>query len=293
MKLFKSKQEKLDQALIKAVRDGMSLSTIKHLVDSGADITVTADTEKTLLDLTDNEVKITFFLNSGLGFSSPLQLDKALYYCIGNAETLAKLITLGADINYASHTWNPAVFFALEPRNEDSLRLLLDHQAKVNVQKVEDSNTPLHDAIIRENVTAVRLLLEHGARSDIKNAERETAVFLAQSLHKKTDKFCFQEMLTAFNVETAPTRTQTIFDANEISFIHVKPILGQRITETFNFKSGIYREVVYSMVTSTQSSSVLPFDTLQSTKLLADAEAEFIKQGGVPDYSLKKRLDKL
>jgi hypothetical protein len=292
VKIFKSKQEKLDHSLIKAVRDGMSLSTIQHLIDSGADITVTTDAGKTLLDLTEHEEKITFFLNNGLAFSLPLQLDKALYYCIGNAETISKLITLGADINYASHNWNPAVFFALEPRNEDSLKLLLAHQAKVNVQKIEDSNTPLHIAIAHENVTAVRLLLEHDARSDIKNAESETAVFLAQSLHKKTGKFCYQEMLTAFNVETAPTRTQTIFDANEISFIHVKPALGQHITETFNFTSGVYREVVYSMITSTQSSSILPFDMLQSTKLLANAEAEFIRQGGVPEYSFRKQLDK-
>lgn len=292
MKFFKSKQERLDQSLIQAVRDNRSLSTIQHLIDSGADITVTSDAGKTLLDLTEHEEKITFFLNNGLAFSLPLQLDKALYYCIGNAETISKLITLGADINYASHNWNPAVFFALEPRNEDSLKLLLAHQAKVNVQKVEDSNTPLHIAIAHENVTAVRLLLEHDARSDIKNAESETAVFLAQNLHKKTGKFCYQEMLTAFNVETAPTRTQTVFDANEISFIHVKPALGQRITETFNFTSGIYREVVYSMVTSTQSSSILPFDMLQSTKHFAHAKAEFIAHGGVPEYSFRKQLDK-
>jgi hypothetical protein len=37
---------------------------------------------------------------------------------------------------------------------------------------------------------------------------------------------------------------------------------------------------------------VISFSAIEDTKHLADAEAEFIKQGGVPEYSMKKRLNK-
>jgi hypothetical protein len=90
-----------------------------------------------------------------------------------------------------------------------------------------------------------------------------------------------------------PSEAKIIVDAEEISFIREKPALGQRIIETFNFKSGIYREVVYCETTHSQSSSTILFEHLEGRKHLANAEAEFVKRGGVPDYVLKKRLDKL
>jgi hypothetical protein len=252
----KYKQKNLNKKLLAAANQG--LDTIQELLAKGADIHVRNAAGENLLDLIIEEKNITFFLEKGLTFSTQEYLDVALYYCIKNPETLSLLIDAGADVN-----------------SQD-----------------EEGDTPLHIALFEADIEAVRLLLKHKARLDIRNDGEETPVDLAHRGYTETGESFYQDVIKLFDAELTRFRTGSITHKSELSFIHEKPELNLRITEIFNFKSGIYREIIYCKDTNTQSNTVISFSAIEDTKHLADAEAEFIKQGGVPEYSMKKRLNK-
>jgi ankyrin repeat protein len=304
MAFFKTRQEKLNEKLQDAARENKSTPDIQALLDDGAQLFTVTNENKTLLDLAGNEKTIRFFLEKGLRFSTQKSLDKAVFYCVDNGETLLKLIQMGAETNYKDSNLSAPLLQAALKNSNAGLKILLENKAETNVQGRSTGNTALHFAIKNENREAVRILLQHGAQTDIKNMNGFTAVEVAQNRFSRTGRYFYQEVLDEMIKPTAPVKTidtdgtapseaKIIVDAEEISFIREKPALGQRITETFNFKSGIYREVIYCETTNSQSSSMILFEHLEGRKHLANAEAEFVKRGGVPDYVLKKRLDKL
>lgn len=292
MQKFKQgQQESLNHDLLEYCSNNYSVEYIRARIDKGADIHCTTSEGKRPIDITSSEEIITLLLEKGAGFSSPELLNKALYYCVHKAQTLEKLIALGANVNFVRSNTKPLAFYVTETKDKDSLALLLKNNMDVNV-KDHYNNTPLHQAIRDKNVSAVQGLYHYGARLDVKNDDNETPLEIARRLYKDTHEHYYQKMLEAFHVDTAKPETSIITDDEKISFVHDEPSLGQNITETFNFKSGIYREVIYCEKTNTQSSSMTVFEQLEGSRLLLNAEAEFIKQGGVPEYSFRKQLDK-
>jgi hypothetical protein len=284
----KYQQNSLNKQLLKSAF--LELYTIHKLLEKGADLQTKDEDGMTVLDYARKADHIAFFLDKGLVFSNQDYLDRAVFRCVEDGEhpeTLSRLIAMGGQFGYHAHL----VHWVLNPESEASLTILLDAGADVNIKNWE-KKTPLHNAIQGENINAVRLLLKYHARLDILDEDGSTPADLARRLYQKTTKSCYQEILTVLNTAVSLPPTDPILGKSELSFIHDKPELGQRITETFNFKSGIYREVVYCAATNTQSNTVVSFNALEDTRHLADAEAEFIKQGGVPEYALKKRLDK-
>jgi hypothetical protein len=293
MQKFKQgQQESLNHDLLEYCSNNYSVDYVRARIDKGADIHCTTAGGKTPIEITSSEEIITLLLEKGAGFSSPELLNKALYHCVHKAQTLATLIAMGADVNFIRNGVKPLAFYVTTPPDKDSLALLLKNNMDVNV-KDHYNNTPLHQAIRDKNVSAVQGLYHYGARLDVKNDDNETPLEMARRLYKDTHEHYYQKMLEAFHVDTAKPETSIITDDEKISFVHDEPSLGQNITETFNFKSGIYREVIYCEKTNTQSSSVLAFEQLESTKHFAHAKAEFIARGGVPEYSFRKQLDKL
>jgi hypothetical protein len=291
-KYKQSQQESLNLDLLEYCSSNYSVEYIRNKIDRGADIHCTAATGKTPIELTSSEEIITLLLEKGAGFSSPELLNKALYHCVHKAQTLATLIAMGADVNFIRNGVKPLIFYVTAPDDKDNLAFLLKNNLDVNV-KDRYNNTPLHQAIRDKCVSAVEGLFHYGARLDVKNDENETPLEMARRLYKDTHEHYYQKMLEAFHADTAKPETSIVTDDEKISFIREEPALGQRITETFNFKSGQYREVIYCEKTNTQSSSMTVFEQLEGSRLLLAAEAEFIKQGGVPVYSSRKRLDKI
>jgi ankyrin repeat protein len=209
-----------------------------------------------------------------------------------DSKTLSKLIGLGANVNH----WDPydgaLLHHATHPRSESNLIVLLKAKANVDAQHPIHNNTALHLAVLNENSYGIRLLLKYQANPDIKNHAGETPVDLALHLYQETKKKCYHEMLAYFNVDVPVPKTEVTAVRTDITFIDKKPELGLSITRIFNFSSGICDVIVYNEKTKIQSNVMTPFEQLEGTKLLTDAETEFRKQGGIPAYSFKKHLNK-
>lgn len=283
------KQKSLNKQLLDAANKEVPL--LQDLLKKGADIHAVTPDGKNLLDLVWRDKNIQFYLDQGLSFSGQSRLNYALYHCVKNPKTLAQLIALGGDVNSSYNDSFYPIHSALTSDTEASLLILLKNNVDVN-NKNYHGNTPLHIAIHLKNINAVHLLLKHHARPDIIDKDGNTPIDLARRLYQKTQEPSYQEMLNLLIVDMTPAKEGTIMDKEKISFIREEPELGLRFTQIFNFASGTYHEVVYCPETKCMSNTVVSLNTLKDTKLFAAAEAEFIKQGGVPDYSFKKRLDK-
>jgi hypothetical protein len=292
MKFFEEKKQKsLNAKLLSYANE--KISAIQTLLDKGADIHVTTPSGETLLDLAWFTTNVEFFLDKGLNFSSQKELHQLAYTRMDNTALFARLINMADDVNYKFNKDTYLIHSAVANANyTGSLQVLIDAHADLNV-KNNIGDTPLHIAILCKNIDAASLLLSHHARLDIQNARGETPLELARRLDKEDAAPSYRNIAAVFNAETTPLKTAPVVDNEKISFVHEEPDLGLRITEIFNFKSGIYREIIYCPATNSMSNTVVSLSTLEDTQHLAAAEAEFIKQGGVPDYSFKKHLRKL
>lgn len=240
------------------------------------------------------EIITAFILDENFVLPSKEKTHQLAILCIetGNIKALTRLMNKGADIRVWNSISGSLIHHATKKGAEDMLALLLEANVDVNDKHPDEDNTAIHLAVINQNIDAIHLLLKYKARADIENNNGVTPVNLASRLYKATQRPCYKEMLTAFGAEIRTSDTKPLTGKTEISFVHEKPKLGLHITEIFNFKSGTYREIVYAEKTNTQSNIMIPFEQLEGTKMLADAEVEFRKQGGVPVYSFKKHLNK-
>jgi ankyrin repeat protein len=207
-------------------------------------------------------------------------------------EAFSLLIDKGLDVNYFNSEMGSLIHHTTGLSEEGFLHTLIKAKADIDKQHPSSGNTALHRAILNKNTFSVQLLRKHHAQLDIKNNAEETPVELALRLYKETKLSCYQKMLSDFNVETPDQTAAFITNKTEISFVQENPELELRITKIFNFASGSCDVIVYNNATKNHSNSMIPFEQLEGTKMLSDAEAEFRKQGGVPVYSFKKHLDK-
>lgn len=296
MKFFdKYRQNALNKNLL-AFYDG-KISDIKILLENGADIHVTDAAGSNLLDLATNEKNIAFYLDQGLTFSNQTILNKTLRFCIESPETFSRLIALGANVNYRSANIAPVILIIDEIKNSNDvkiLNILLENNVEVNTQGLVTGKTALHFCINAQNINLVKMLIDHGARTDIMNNDGETAVDLAKRLFKETNKGIYQDILTVLHTEDPSPKAEPepVTTKETISFVHEEPELGLRITRIFNFVSGTCDIIVYNEKAKMQSNTLVSLSALEDTNLLTHAEAEFVKQGGVPKYSAKKHLDK-
>lgn len=220
------------------------------------------------------------------------ELARSLCKKSWDSKPLSKLISLGTDVNDRDSNEGAMIHHATHPNAESNLVILLKAKADVNVQHPKNKNTALHLAVLNKNSYGVRLLLKYQAKPDIKNGFNETPVALALRLYKETHQKYYHEMMGYFNVDVPAPPTEVKAVRTDITFIDKKLELGLSITRIFNFTSGICDVIVYNERTKIQSNVMTPFEQLEGTKLLTDAETEFRKQGGVPAYSFKKHLNK-
>jgi hypothetical protein len=292
--LDKYRQNALNKKLIESY-DG-KISDIQILLDNGADIHVIDEAGNNLLDLATKERNIAFFLDQGLSFLNQTLLNKTLMFCIESPETFSRLIALGANVNFRTANIAPVILLIDEIKNSNDvkiLNILLANNVEVNTQGLVTGKTALHFCIGAQNINLVKMLIDHGARTDIMNNDGETAVDLAKRLFRETNKSIYQDILTVLNTEDPLPKVEPVTAKETISFVHEEPELGLRITKIFNFVSGTCDVIVYNEKAKMQSNTLVSLSALEDTNLLLHAEAEFVKQGGVPKYSLKKHLDKL
>ncbi|XP_073248939.1 uncharacterized protein [Porites lutea] len=89
-----------------------------------------------------------------------------------NVPRVRKLLKAGVNVNASDGATsdNKALHWAVSYGNADIVKLLCEHEAKVNVTN-KAGVTPLHDAVTRGDLDIAKILLQHGAKYDIKATE--------------------------------------------------------------------------------------------------------------------------
>lgn len=85
------------------------------------------------------------------------------HHAVPNSQALKLLLEAGFDPNVKnSYNYN-ALFRATQEKNLESMRLLIEHGAEVQVSHARNSSTPLTVSISRDFLEGLKLLLKHGA----------------------------------------------------------------------------------------------------------------------------------
>lgn len=109
--------------------------------------------------------------------SSPL-IDVSRYG--SDPEMVRHLLAAGADPDRVDQSGETALYGAAgSPRDSESARLLLEAGADPNVRVSHRDRTPLHRAALHGRPRTIRLLVEAGADIEAREAEGETALFVA------------------------------------------------------------------------------------------------------------------
>jgi hypothetical protein len=153
-----------------------------------------------------NVDRVRLLLDSGVdpntktkyGFTA---LDSAVRF--GYTDIARLLLNAGATINPNS------LIAAAKGGHDDMVNLLLDKGADINEryttgQSYDSSDTPLHEASDKGNVSTVRILLERGAEVDAKNSDGTTplyAVVTSGSIGKDKDREAIVRMLLERNAD--------------------------------------------------------------------------------------------
>jgi ankyrin repeat protein len=94
----------------------------------------------------------------------------------GNLEAGQCLLDHGADINARNRLGQTPLFLAVYYGHVEFARMLLVNKGGASINDLDDNFrwTPLHVAVDKRNIQAVRLLLEHGADVNVRNRSGET-----------------------------------------------------------------------------------------------------------------------
>ncbi|XP_005098521.1 ankyrin-2-like [Aplysia californica] len=121
----------------------------------------------------------------GLGGRSPLSVS-AFH---GDSESVDTLIKKGADVNFKDHRCPfPALISAIEGKNVEITRYLLDHGADVNISNL-DGETALTMAARTDNGTIVPLLIEKGVWLDVSNSCNNSTALMVAAKYKNFSTF--------------------------------------------------------------------------------------------------------
>jgi ankyrin repeat protein len=91
-------------------------------------------------------------------------------YLPNNGPMVEALLAAGARVDTADAQGRSSLYRAAAQGKEDAMRLLLDHQANVNL-RANDRTTPLFAAVTNDRLGAAQLLLEHNADLKLSNAD--------------------------------------------------------------------------------------------------------------------------
>ena len=89
-------------------------------------------------------------------------------------EIFKLLVSLGADVCHRDAAGNCPILYASNSGCAESLRILIEKGADLNVKSNLDGNTPLHLASNCCDAEKIKILYDNGASLKIKNQDGET-----------------------------------------------------------------------------------------------------------------------
>lgn len=243
----------------------------------------------------------------------------------GDADSLRIVIAEGADIEDRGGSYWTALYRAVDARETDCVKVLLESKADVNI-KSSEGHTCLMEAARDGSFEIARMLIDHGADIKAMRNDGQTALHLAANngrgdiikllLEKGADpKATDNRMNTPADLadkeyprladlirgkqpedfrekSEAPLEGWHLTARDEVSSIVEKDEIGYRLTEVFNFGSGIYMRIAHNMKTGAESQSLRFFDEFTDRAAIDRAHEALVRLGGEAANETAKSLDK-
>jgi len=271
MPLFGTKQEKLNARLFKAAGNGHA-AKVAELLDAGADVNAYDDSgDKTPL------------------FHAVVREKK---------EVALLLLQRGANANFAREDKYTALMEASGDGNREIVEALIAKGADVNA-RADNGRTSLYRAAASGRGDVVKVLLEHGADPDISDSRLNTPADAAQKNYPRVAALIrkAQKPEPEPEPEAAEPRVSAsgapsagpvdgmgegwrLTAPDEVANVALRPALGYRLTEVFNFTSRTYMRIARNLETVAESQSLRFFDEFRDAAPLDRARAALESLGG-------------
>lgn len=253
MGLFKTEQEKLQARFHKARRRG-SVEKMRAALEEGAEVDHIAD-------------------------SNP-ELYKAAYH--DQREFVKLLLEFKADPNYKTSTGYTALMSASNDGYFEVAQMLIKAGADVNAAH-DNGKTPLHYAAERGQGGIIKLLLENGANANaVDNRMNIPADLADKDFPRLADLLRGKKQSDEIEVEAPGEDVQgwRLTAQDEVSNIVDKPEIGYRLTEIFNFGTGMYTRIASNLNSGAESQTVRFFDEFTSRSAIDRARQALEHLGG-------------
>lgn len=191
--------------------------------------------------------------------------------------------------NNKDNGWTP-LMIAARNGNHDCVVLLAEAGANVNAQPKEGGYSALHWAAYWGRGNMIQYLMDKGADRSLTDNQMNTAADIADKekyprlgdlIRGKQTEEPAQSQVQSGWVLTAP---------HEVALVRDKNAIGYRLTEMFNFKTGLYTQIAANVATGAESQSMRAFEEFPDTSLIREAMEMLTKKGGAVDETMTARL---
>jgi hypothetical protein len=193
-------------------------------------------------------------------------------------EMAKALLDAGAHVNNQKDGETPLILAARQGCGE-IVKLLVEKGADVNAQ-LRDGNTALHLAAVHGYANLALYLVEKGANVAMTNGNLNTAADVAEKEYPGLAALIRGKAQPDTSKPLAVDTGWRLLAADEIAHVTVKEPVGYRITEIFNFTARTYAHIACNLESRAESQSIKSFSELESGALLDKAHAELIRLGG-------------
>ena len=230
----------------------------------------------------------------------------------GNVAKMREAIAAGADVNHKGRPGTP-LDVCIDKNFTQGVRILLESKADPNVVTENDRTTGLMRAVRYGYADIVKLLLEHGADVNAARLDGQTALhgaacygrgdivklLLDNGANPAAADNCMNTAADASRyprisdlirskqtpepchpVPEGPALGWQLTARDEVSNIVEKPGIGYRLTEIFNFGSGIYTRIAHNLESGAESQSLRFFDEFTDREAIDRAQAALVHLGG-------------
>lgn len=174
------------------------VTLVQYLLDYGADITVTAGLDgsvlKSAIQVGNFDTVKALLAHAQLRDKSPTQkeaLNVAFHHTLPTARVVEIFLNKQDDANSREYS-APALHWAVRSHGIEIAEMLLEAGASVDAEESTTGQTALHRAIARHNVDLVDLLLKHGANILKKDKDSHNAIWHAANF---TSEVILQRLL--------------------------------------------------------------------------------------------------
>lgn len=251
MKFFKTKKEKLQARFAKARKRG-DLETMRAALDEGAEVDFITEYHP--------------------------QIYYAVYY--DQRENVRLMLEYKADPNYKTERGYTLLMSAANDGYFEIAKMLVEAGADVNAIDRE-GKTPLHFAAKNGRGSVIKLLLENGADPKIADYRMNTPADMADKEYPRLADLLRGKKPEADKKDSAEQASGWRLTAqDEVSNITFKPEIGYRLTEIFNFGTGIYTRIASNLNSGAESQTVRFFDEFANAAAIDRARQALEQLGG-------------